>query len=236
MMGFGAYACLRKVNFKWSGGMEKGRVLLVDDNLDMLIIGQRIFSRAGYAFISARSGREGLQKAKVEKPDIIILDYILPDINGTQFIRTIATETEYADVKKIPIIILTARSEYIEDLQRCFELGLRAYLNKPFGHRELVNVVENIIRLAKVESRISESKPSLAAEAENRSGVAIDASWLDDVKLSASTIASLCRELVSEGHPSLAEPQKIELQAIYASSKRLLNLIQQKYAANAISN
>ncbi len=216
--------------------MEKGRVLLVDDNLDMLIIGQRIFTRAGYSFNSARSGREGLQKAKAEKPNIIILDYILPDINGTQFIRTIATESEYADVKNTPIVILTARSEYIEDLQRCFELGLRAYLNKPFGHRELVNVVENIIRLAKVGSRPPEQESNSPTQIGDQRGIAADATWLEDVKLSASTIASLCRDLVSEEHPPLAEPQKIELQAIYASSKRLLNLIHQKYAANALSN
>ncbi len=216
--------------------MEKGRVLLVDDNLDMLIIGQRIFTRAGYTFVSARSGREGLQKAKAEKPDLIILDYILPDLNGTQFIRTLATESEYIEVKDTPIVILTARSEYIEDLQRCFELGLRAYLNKPFGHRELVNVVENVIRLAKVGSRTSAPQPGPPASTAQPSGAIADATWLEDVRLSASTIASLCRELVSAEHPPLAEPQRTELQAIYASSKRLLNLIQQKCPADAMSH
>ncbi|MBN1542188.1 response regulator, partial [candidate division KSB1 bacterium] len=129
----------------------KGKILLVDDNIDMLLIGQRIFSRAGYDFISARNGQEGLEKARLEKPDIIVLDYMLPDINGSQFIKTIGQDKAYDEIKETPIVILTARSEFIQDIKDCFALGLRAFLNKPFGHRELVNVIENIIHLSRYQ-------------------------------------------------------------------------------------
>jgi DNA-binding response OmpR family regulator len=215
--------------------MEKGKVLLVDDNLDMLLIGQRIFTRVGYTFISARNGREGLEKARDEKPQIIILDYILPDITGTQFIKSIATELEYAAIRNTPIVILTARSEYIADLQGCFELGLRAYLNKPFGHRELVNVIENILRQVEAERNRAERRPKWAVPAANPPEPAPDNVWLEDAKLSASTIITLCRELLSAEDSTLSEVERMEIQAIYASSRKILKLIKQKYPASAFS-
>ena len=197
----------------------KGKILLVDDNIDMLLIGQRIFTRAGYDFISARAGQEGLDKARIEKPDIIILDYMLPDINGSQFIKMIANDKVYEAIRKTPIVILTARSEFIEDIKSCFALGLRAYLNKPFGHRELVNVIENILYQTRYQSQ---EPPTQAVKATSTSPLQTDAEWLDELKTAASTIAALCRTLNQEESSNLTVSQKMNLQAIYTSSKRLL--------------
>jgi len=103
--------------------MNKGSVLLVDDDLDMLLIGQRIFGRAGYKFISARNGKEGLEKVLANAPDLIIIDFILPDINGKQFIETIAKDEDYKAHRDTPMIILSARSDYIENLEEFFKIG-----------------------------------------------------------------------------------------------------------------
>ena len=197
----------------------KGKILLVDDNLDMLLIGQRIFTRAGYDFISARTGQEGLDKAKIDRPDIIILDYMLPDITGSQFIKTLGTAKEYTDIKDTPIVILTARAEYIDDLKSCFALGLRAFLNKPFGHRELVNVIDNILQQSRLE------KPKSNQESLPLPDQDLGAEWFDDLKTAASTIATLCRSLGRNENANLTEEQRMDLQAIYTSSKRLIRLI-----------
>ncbi len=207
----------------------KGKILLVDDNIDMLLIGQRIFSRAGYELTSARTGQEGLDKAMAEKPDVIILDYMLPDINGSQFIKAIGNEPDYKAVKSTPIVILTARSEYIKDLKDLFALGLRAFLNKPFGHRELVNVIDNIIQMKHISyiPRTSHADESPQTQ-EHQGELTFDSDWFEDLRIAASTITSLCRSLGFQNDENLSEEQKMDLQAIYTSSKRLNRLIEEK--------
>ncbi|HNW58260.1 MAG TPA: response regulator [bacterium] len=129
--------------------MKKGTVLMVDDNLDMLLIGQRIFTKAGFEYLSARSGQEGLDKMAGGTVDLVILDYMLPDLTGQQFLQALAEEPVYAALRSIPVIVLTARTDYLEELDAYYAASLRAILTKPFGHRELVNVVDNTLRLEK---------------------------------------------------------------------------------------
>ncbi len=203
--------------------MSKGKILLVDDNLDMLLIGQRIFSRAEYLFASARTGQEGLEKAKSDPPDAIILDYILPDMNGSDFIKEI---NKHKTLTKVPIVILTARADTIDDLESLFARGLRAFLNKPFGHRELVNVIENIIMAARFTpaNKTTASPPAKPSE--------IDPEWLSDLRTAASTIATLCQELNSKNDKNLSDEQRLDLQAIYSSSKRLLKLLKNRHSSS----
>ena len=96
--------------------MNKSKVLLIDDNEDMILIGSRVFERAGYQFLSSRSGQDGLQVAKSEIPDVIILDYILPDMNGSQLLNKMFDDSELSAISNIPIVVLTARPDYIEEL------------------------------------------------------------------------------------------------------------------------
>ena len=207
--------------------MEKIKVLLVDDNIDMLMIGKRIFERAGHLFLQAKSGQEGLDLAKQEKPDIIILDYILPDFNGTEFIKRLADHPEYEEIKDTPVVVLTARPNYIEDLETCFQLGLKAYLNKPFGHRELVNVVENIVRIHRLE-RAKGGPEEPEVEVKMSQEQTVDDEWLDDLRIAVGTIGTLCAELVSADSSNLSEEQKMDIEAIYNSYKRLHSLVNDK--------
>ena len=208
------------------------KLLLVDDNVDMLLIGKRIFGRAGYDFYTSRNGQEGLETAKFHKPDIIILDYILPDINGKEFIKTIANQPEYESLRNIPIVVLTAKAEEIDNLQECYHMGMRAFLNKPFGHRELVNVVDNIVRTSKLE-RVAKSQPQ-NGKPKPEATIPVprhddpDPDWMDDLVLANSTIASLCRQLYNSELANLTEQQKLDVYAIYNSSKRMSRLINKK--------
>jgi DNA-binding response OmpR family regulator len=205
--------------------MEKIKILLIDDNIDMLLIGQRIFERAGYEFFSARSGQEGLDKVLEIDPGVIVLDYMLPDISGTDFIKKVSSESEYEKISGTPIVILTARPNYADDFDSCYEMGLRAYLYKPFGHRELVNVIDNIVRIARLQA--TKSKPALVQQPTGEpieTPPEIDSKWLEDIRIATGTISSLCRELSL----SFTGAQKLEVEAIYNSSKRLVRLVNGK--------
>lgn len=205
--------------------MDKGTILLIDDDLDMLLIGQRIFGRAGYKFMSARTGREGLEKVKSEKPDLIILDFILPDVSGRQLLESLAFDEEYAECHNIPVVILTARADFIEDLDRFFELGLRAYLNKPFGHRELVNIVDNVIRISRTEKR---RKPVQVKPEKHKieRPFSFDTSRSDEVHASARTIAGLCQIFLDTYNRNLTDSQRIDIMAISNSCRNLLKLVE----------
>jgi len=210
--------------------MPDYKVLLIDDNIDMLVIGERIFTRAGFDFISARRGQDGLEKAKIEKPDIVVLEYLLPDLNGTEFLRTLATSSEYEEIRNTPVVFLTARPNFIEDLDGCFRWGLRAFLDKPFGHRELVNIVENIIRINKITEPYDNRQPVNGNARRIKIAKPLDDSeWFEDLRLASGAIEALCRELYSdEKNNNLSEQQKMDIHAIYSSSKRLSALISMK--------
>jgi CheY-like chemotaxis protein len=203
--------------------MKKGQVLLVDDNTDMELIGERIFTRSGFTYLAARNGQEGLELAKKSMPDVIVLDYMLPDISGTQFLRTMAGDPEYAAIRDIPVVMLTARSDYVEDLDECFRLGLRAFLNKPYGQRELVNIIESIIRYRQVAGNGS-PKTAAASAAAAPVPSAINPEWIEDLRMLGNTLARLSREL-REHTPQLNDQQHIDVNAIYNTSRRLLELI-----------
>ncbi|NIA30836.1 MAG: response regulator [Actinobacteria bacterium] len=210
--------------------MSDYKVLLIDDNIDMLVIGERIFTRAGFDFMSARRGQDGLEKAKIEKPDTIVLEYLLPDLNGTEFLRNLATFSEYEEIRNTPVVFLTARPNFIENLDGCFRWGLRAFLDKPFGHRELVNIVENIIRMNKIKEPYESRQPVNGNIRRVKIARPLDDSeWFDDLKLATGAIEALCYELYSnEQDNNLSEQQKMDIHAIYSSSKRLRALIEQK--------
>lgn len=204
--------------------MKKGQVLLVDDNTDMELIGERIFTRSGFTYLAARNGQEGLELAKKSMPDVIVLDYMLPDISGTQFLRTMANDPDYAAIRDIPVVMLTARSDYIEDLDECFRLGLRAFLNKPYGQRELVNIIESIIRYRQATGNGS-ARAAAAPTAAEPAPAAVNREWIDDLRMLGNTLARLSREL-RDHTPQLNDQQHIDVNAIYNTSRRLLDMLE----------
>ncbi len=203
--------------------MKKGQVLLVDDNTDMELIGERIFTRSGFTYLAARNGQEGLELAKKSMPDVIVLDYMLPDISGTQFLRTMANDPDYVAIRDIPVVMLTARSDYVEDLDECFRLGLRAFLNKPYGQRELVNIIESIIRYRQATGNGS-ARAAAAPAAAEPAPAAVNRDWIDDLRMLGNTLARLSREL-RDHTPQLNDQQHIDVNAIYNTSRRLLDML-----------
>jgi len=115
------------------------KILIVDDAPDILETCRDYLKSAGYDTITADDGLKGLTLARREKPDLIVLDLMLPEIDGLEVCRAIRRESD------VPIIMLTARIEETDKLVG-LELGADDYLTKPFSLRELVARVHVVLR------------------------------------------------------------------------------------------
>jgi len=123
------------------------RVLIVDDDPDIVRLVAYNLNQAGFDTIAAGTGREALEAAQQQSPDLIILDLMLPDVDGMEVCRTLrSSETS----RRVPIIMLTARSEEIDRVVG-FEVGADDYVMKPFSTRELVLRVKSILRRTREE-------------------------------------------------------------------------------------
>src|SRR6266404_1883751 len=118
------------------------RVLIVDDDPDIQRLVSYNLGKAGFEVTTAANGRKALESVQKQPPDLIILDLMLPDIDGMEVCRTLRHRD---DSRRIPIIMLTARGEEIDRVVG-FELGADDYVAKPFSPRELVLRVKSIFR------------------------------------------------------------------------------------------
>ena len=113
------------------------KILIVDDEKDIVEALSFMLQAKGYEIISAYDGEEGLKLAKEEKPDLIILDVMMPKINGYKICRLLKYDAKY---KNIPIIMVTARSQDNDKLIG-EETGANEYITKPFEFSDVLNVI-----------------------------------------------------------------------------------------------
>ena len=118
------------------------RVLIVDDDPDIQRLVSYNLSQAGFQATTAGTGQAALETVHKHPPDLIILDVMLPDIDGLEVCRSLR---QRENSRRIPIIMLTARTEEIDRVVG-FELGADDYVMKPFSPRELVLRVKSILR------------------------------------------------------------------------------------------
>jgi len=135
---------------------ERKTILLIDDDADMREIGRKVILGANYSFLEAASGAEGLRSILDSKPDLVLLDYLMPELSGAEVFRILVTDPRYAERAETPVIMLTAKSEDAGSRKELFEMGLSAFLVKPFGHRELINVIDNVFLLQEVKQKNKE--------------------------------------------------------------------------------
>ncbi len=117
------------------------KILVVDDEPKIVEICCDYLSAAGFSVIQAGDGLSGLAAARTEKPDLIVLDLMLPGLDGMAVCQTLRRESH------VPIIMLTARVEESDKLKG-LELGADDYITKPFSPRELVARVRTVLRRA----------------------------------------------------------------------------------------
>jgi len=128
--------------------MGKARILVVEDDLDIANMLKIYFSSQGYEVETASRGYDALEKTRHSMPHLIVLDIMLPDIDGYEVCRRLRTSTR---TSHIPVIFLTQKDERSDRLQG-LELGADDYITKPFDIEELRLRVQNTIRRAERES------------------------------------------------------------------------------------
>ena len=117
-------------------------ILIIDDEQDMLDLLRPRLEAAGYEVSTAPDGQSGLDKAREEKPDLILLDVMMPKIDGYQVCRFLKFDEDY---KHIPIILLTARGQE-QDRETGKKVGADGYLTKPFEKEELLNTIDRLLK------------------------------------------------------------------------------------------
>src|SRR5204863_6663970 len=126
-------------------------VLVVEDETSIASFVALYLKNAGYRIQTAGTGREALERVAGEKPSLIVLDLMLPDVDGLEVCRRIRQTSD------VPILMLTARDEDVDKIIG-LEVGADDYLTKPFNPRELVARVKSILRRATPERRERETE------------------------------------------------------------------------------
>lgn len=122
--------------------MYKAKVLIVDDESELVEMLSLRLEANNYQAISASDGQEGLDKARVENPDLIILDVMLPKIDGYKVCRMLKFDDKY---KHIPVILFTARAQ-ASDIKLGADVGADAYIAKPFEPDILLAKVVQLLK------------------------------------------------------------------------------------------
>ena len=117
------------------------KILVIDDNPDILDLEKNRFESERFDVITASDAIEGMVKTKNQKPDLIILDVILPNLDGYTFLRQLKVDPE---IKRIPVIVLTSRGQ-LKDLFKIEGVHDEDFLVKPFDGQELVNRVHQML-------------------------------------------------------------------------------------------
>jgi len=118
--------------------MTVHKVLCVDDSDTDLKNLSKIVADAGYQVITARTGKEAIDKAKAEHPDAVLMDVIMPDMNGFQACRSI---TSAADTKGIPVILVSSKGEKTDKVWG-EEQGARGYITKPYTSDQILGQLQ----------------------------------------------------------------------------------------------
>ena len=123
-------------------------IMIVDDQLNVRTLVRDVLTAEGFRVVEAANGRQGLIVARRERPDLILLDVMMPEMGGYDFIRA------YQKEGAAPIIVLTAKQEE-SDKVLGLELGADDYITKPFGMRELVARIRAVLRRTEAEDQIA---------------------------------------------------------------------------------
>jgi twitching motility two-component system response regulator PilH len=117
------------------------RVLIVDDSPSQLMGMKRIIEKLGHETITAEDGQQGVDVAKKELPDLILMDVVMPNLNGFQATRSIAKD---ASTSHIPVILVTTKDQETDKVWGIRQ-GAKAYLTKPVNDAALIKLVKELL-------------------------------------------------------------------------------------------
>jgi len=121
--------------------MSRGRILVVDDEIYIVHILDFSLGMEGYEVVTALDGEEALRKVKECKPDLVVLDIMMPKMDGYETCKALKSNEE---TKDIPVILLSAKGRNV-DMQTGYDVGADDYITKPFSPRKLVDRINSML-------------------------------------------------------------------------------------------
>jgi len=117
-------------------------VVCIEDESEMIDLVRLILSRKGFNVVGAPSGQEGLQAVEQMHPDLVLLDLMMPDMDGWEVYQRMKANP---DMREIPVIVVTAKAQSIDKMLGLHIAKVDDYITKPFGPSELLNSVEKVL-------------------------------------------------------------------------------------------
>ena len=121
--------------------MQRKKILCVDDSATILMMERMILSKGPYDLVTASDGEEAVSKALAERPDLILMDIVMPRMNGFDACRRIRQEEA---IRTTPVIMVTTRGE-VQNMENGFESGCNDYVTKPINATELLTKLRNFL-------------------------------------------------------------------------------------------
>ncbi len=121
--------------------MRRKKILMVDDAATILMMEKMFLSQAPYDLITAKDGQEAVEKAESERPDLILMDIVMPKMDGFEAVQKIR---ENEATKLIPIIMVTTRGEE-KNMEKGYKNGCNDYVTKPINSSELLTKIRNYL-------------------------------------------------------------------------------------------
>ncbi|HEX9264787.1 MAG TPA: response regulator [Candidatus Binatia bacterium] len=126
---------------KGSQTMASRKILLVDDSETVLQMEQMILEPNSYELITARDGEEGIAKALQSKPDLILMDVVMPKMDGFEAVKRLR---EHQQMRAVPVVMVTSKAE-AESMEAGYQSGCNDYIIKPIDRFELLTKVKNLL-------------------------------------------------------------------------------------------
>ena len=124
-----------------------GKIFIIEDETSIIKLVQHNLEKEGFIVSSSENGNEGLKQLKKFEPNLLLLDWMLPDLSGIEICKHIRKDNKF---KTLPIIMLTAKGEE-EDKIKGLESGVDDYLTKPFSYKELLARIKAVLRKSNPE-------------------------------------------------------------------------------------
>jgi len=124
---------------------ERKKILCIEDEIEMIDLMRLILERRGFDFVGAEGGQQGLELARREKPDLILLDLMMPGMDGWEVYQQLKTDDALKDTA---VIVVTAKAQNIDKVLGLHIAHVEDYITKPFGPQELLDSIYRILNMA----------------------------------------------------------------------------------------
>jgi two-component system alkaline phosphatase synthesis response regulator PhoP len=126
--------------------VDRKRILVVDDEIYIVHILEFTLTMEGYEVLTAADGEEALRRLEQDRPDLVVLDIMMPKVDGYEVLRRIRADEEF---RQLPVILLSAKGRPI-DRDTGLEIGADDYIVKPFSPRRLLEKIQDLLERAKL--------------------------------------------------------------------------------------